>query len=146
MKKLLFVLLLMVSVSCSEDNVDFNAENIVEIEAYILENNLDFRKTSSDLYYIISNAGNGNSPSFNSNVTISYKGYFLNGEVFDSSDNATFNLQGVIPGFSEGVRLLKPGGSGTFILPSKIGYGTRGSGSIKAGDVIAFDISLKTIN
>lgn len=146
MKKLLFAVLLVVSFSCSEDNIDFNAENIAEIEAYIVENNLEARKTSSDLYYIIANAGNGDSPSFNSNVTIAYKGYFLNGEVFDSSDNATFNLQGVIPGFSEGVRLLKPGGSGTFILPSKIGYGTRGAGSIKAGDVIAFDITLKSIN
>jgi FKBP-type peptidyl-prolyl cis-trans isomerase len=53
----------------------------------------------------------------------------------------------VVQGFGEAVRLLKPGGSGTFILPSKLGYGNTGSGnSIKGGDVIIFDINLIRIN
>lgn len=146
MKKLLFIFLLAISFSCTEEDTDFNAANIEEIEAYLLENNLEARKTASDLYYIIDNSGSGNAPSFSSNVTVAYNGYFLNGTTFDASDNASFNLQGVVPGFSEAVRLLKTGGSGTFILPSKIAYGNRGSRSIKPGDVIAFDITLKSIN
>ncbi|TMM32052.1 peptidylprolyl isomerase [Polaribacter aestuariivivens] len=146
MKKLLFTLLLIIGFSCSSEQTDFNAENIAEIEAYISKNNLDAKKTVSDLYYIINSSGNGNFPTFNSNVTIAYRGYFLNQETFDASDNATFNLQGVIPGFSEAVTLLKPGGSGTFILPSKIGYGNSGAGKIKGGQVIIFDITLKSIN
>ncbi|WP_299013206.1 FKBP-type peptidyl-prolyl cis-trans isomerase [uncultured Polaribacter sp.] len=145
MKKILFILVLAISFSCSEeDNTD--AENIAEIEAYLLENNLEAKKTATDLYYIISNSGSGNSPTFNSTVTVAYKGYFLNGTTFDGSDEATFSLQRLVPGFSEAVTLLKPGGSGTFILPSKIAYGSRGSGSIQPGDVIAFDITLQSIN
>ncbi|WP_298767553.1 FKBP-type peptidyl-prolyl cis-trans isomerase [uncultured Polaribacter sp.] len=145
MKKILYILIVAISFSCSEDE-NFDAENIADIEAYLLENNLNAQKTGSDLYYIISNSGNGNSPTFNSTVTVGYNGYFLDGTSFDSSESATFNLQQVVPGFSEGIRLLKPGGSGTFILPSKIAYGTRGSGTIQPGDIIVFDITLQRIN
>jgi FKBP-type peptidyl-prolyl cis-trans isomerase FkpA len=146
MKKIIFIFLLAISISCSSDDENFDEQNEIEIEAYIKENNLNVQKTNSGLYYIIKSTGSGNAPTVNSNVTIGYKGYFLNGNVFDQSSNATFNLSGVIPGFSQGVQLLRPGGSGTFILPSRLGYGTRGSGNIKGGDVIVFDINLISVN
>ena len=148
MKKLLLLFVLIFSFSCSEEEIDYTTQNEIDIQAYIDENNLNVKKTSSGLYYIITNSGSGLSPTFNSDVTLGYKGYFLNGTTFDQNTNATFNVGGVVPGFGEAVRLLKPGGSGTFILPSKLGYGNRGSsfGSIKPGDVIVFDINLISIN
>ncbi|TXD53954.1 MULTISPECIES: FKBP-type peptidyl-prolyl cis-trans isomerase [unclassified Polaribacter] len=143
MKKILLLFILAISFSCSDDEIDYTEQNDIDIAAYIEKNNLNVQKTSSGLYYTINLDGNGASPSSNSNVTIGYKGYLLNGEVFDQSDNATFNIRGVIAGFGEAVRLLKTGGSGTFILPARLGYGNSGSGSlIKGGDVIVFDINL----
>ena len=146
MKKILLLFVLAVNFSCSQEDVDYNAQNEIDILAYIKENNLNVQKSASGLYYVINNSGSGLRPTFNSNVTLGYKGYFLNGTTFDQSSSATFNVAGVVLGFGEAVQLLKPGGSGTFILPSRLGYGNSGSGSIKAGDVIVFDINLISIN
>ena len=79
-------------------------------------------------------------------MTIGYKGYFLDNSIFDQSMNATFNLSAVIPGFAQSVQLLKPGGSGTFIIPSRLAYGNKGSSSIPGGAVLVFDINLISIN
>ena len=147
MKKILLLLVLVLSFSCIEDNnIDYTEENEIDIEAYIQENNLTFQKTASGLYYNIYKEGNGANPTINSNVTLGYKGYFLNGNIFDESTNATFKVNQVVPGFSEALRLLKSGGNGTFILPSRLGYGSGGSGQIKGGDVILFDINLIRFN
>lgn len=147
MKKILLLFVLVLCFSCSDDDMDYSAQNEIDILAYIQESNLNFLKSNSGLYYRISSSGSGVSPNVNSNVTLGYKGYLLNKDVFDQSANASFNVSGVVRGFGEAVRLLKPGGSGTFILPSKLGYGNTGSGnSIKGGDVIIFDINLIRIN
>tara|TARA_B110000967_G_C18829389_1_gene533209 strand:+ start:481 stop:924 length:444 start_codon:yes stop_codon:yes gene_type:complete len=147
MKKILLFSVLALCFSCSDDDMDYSAQNEIDILAYIQESNLNFLKSNSGLYYRISSSGSGVSPNVNSNVTLGYKGYLLNGDVFDQSTSASFNVSGVVQGFGEAVRFLKPGGSGTFILPSKLGYGNTGSGnSIKGGDVIIFDINLIRIN
>lgn len=146
MKKVFLLFVLAVISSCSDDDIDYTTQNEIDIQAYLTENNLNFQKTASGLYYNINSSGSGSFPAFNSNVTLGYKGYFLNGNTFDQSSNATFNVGQVVLGFGEAVRLLKPGGSGTFILPSELGYGNSGSGSIKGGDVIIFDINLISIN
>ena len=146
MKKIIVLFILAVSFSCSDENTDFSSKNEADIQAYIQESNLSTQKTNSGIYYVINAAGSGNSPFVNSNVTIGYKGYFLDGSVFDQSSNATFNLSGVIPGFAQGVQLLKTGGSGTFIIPSRLGYGNNGSSSIPGGAVLVFDINLISIN
>ncbi|WP_439130291.1 FKBP-type peptidyl-prolyl cis-trans isomerase [Polaribacter sp.] len=147
MKKILLFFILAMSISCSNDEItDYTAQNEADIQAYIKESPLNFKKTTSGLYYAIGATGSGVSPTFNSDVTVGYKGYFLNESIFDQSTEATFNVGGVVPGFGEAVQMLKPGGKGTFILPSNLGYGTRGQGSIKPGDVIVFDINLIRIN
>ncbi|WP_439128399.1 FKBP-type peptidyl-prolyl cis-trans isomerase [Polaribacter sp.] len=145
MKKIFLLLFVNLLFGCSSDE-NFDAQNEIDIQAYIQENNLDIEKTNSGLYYNIKTVGSGEFPSVNSNVTVSYKGYLLDGDIFDQSSNATFNLTGVIPGFSEAVQLLKKDGSGTFILPSRLGYGNKGSGKIKGGDVIVFEVRLIRIN
>lgn len=149
MKKILLLLISTLIFSCSDDDttiVNFDAINETTIQTYLTTNNLTAEKTASGLYHIISNEGTGASPAADSNTTIAYEGYFLDGTTFDQSDNISFNLTNLILGFSEGVQLLKEGGSGTFILPSRLAYGTRGQGSIQPGDVIVFDISLFSVN
>jgi FKBP-type peptidyl-prolyl cis-trans isomerase FkpA len=146
MKKILLLFAITVFTCCSDDDMDYTEQNEIDILEYIQENNLKTQKTSCRLYYIIKSSGTRAFPGANANATLGYKVYFLNGDVFDQATNATFNVSGVVSGFGEAVRLLKAGGSGTFILPSKLGYGNRGSGSIPGGEVIIFDINLISFN
>ena len=148
MKKILLLFVFALSLSsCSDDEItDYTEQNETDIQNYLNDNNFSFNKTNTGLYYKITSSGSGISPTFNSNVTLGYKGYFLDGTTFDESSEAAFNVGGVVPGFGEAVRLLRTGGSGTFILPSRLGYGNSGSGQIKPGDVIIFDINLISVN
>ena len=143
MKKFLPLFCIVFAIACNkDDDMEFDAQNEADIQAYISANNLNPEQTITGLYYIIDNPGSGDSPTFNSTVTVAYRGYFLNGITFDQAANATFPVAGVIPGFAEAVQLLKPGGSGTFILPSRLGYGNSGTSSIPGGSMIVFDIEL----
>ena len=140
-------MVLLVAFSCSnDDTTDFRAQNDADIKTYLEQNSLTAEKTDTGLYYIINDLGTGASPSVNSSVTVAYKGYLLDGEVFDESENTSFNLSRLIPGFSEGAQLLKEGGSGVFLIPAHLGYGSQGSSSIPGGAVIVFDIDLISIN
>ena len=135
--------------SCSKDQVAIDNDKIAE---YLAENNLTAEVTEDGLYYIINNEGTGARPTLEDDVTVHYKGYLLNGDIFDSSydrgKKATFPLYGVIQGWQLGIPLFKEGGSGTLIIPSRLGYGEnppRGS-FIKKNDVLIFDIELFNVN
>ncbi|WP_299012199.1 FKBP-type peptidyl-prolyl cis-trans isomerase [uncultured Polaribacter sp.] len=124
-------------------------DNEADILEYIATNNIDAEKTASGLYYVINKEGNGERPSRNSSVTVAYKGYLLDGTVFDQSDAAgiTFNLNSVIPGWTEGIQLFKEGGESTLIIPNELGYGITGRPpSIPGGAVLIFDINLIKVN
>jgi FKBP-type peptidyl-prolyl cis-trans isomerase FkpA len=116
-----------------------------KIEDYLTENNLTATSTASGLYYIITQEGTGGHPNLLSTVTVKYKGYRLNGEVFDETvgnETATFPLANLILGWQEGIQLLKKGGKGTFFVPSELGYGNQSVGSIPANSVLIFEIEL----
>ena len=81
---------------------------------YLKSKNLTAQSTASGLYYIIDQPGGGGYPTLQSTVTVEYKGYFTNGSVFDQTEagkTATFPLNGVIPGWTEGLQLMKEGGT-----------------------------------
>lgn len=122
------------------------AENDDEvIRKYLADNNLTAEKHASGMYYIISEPGTGSNATSNSVVTVKYKGYFTDKKVFDETKNdavAQFPLSNLIEGWKIAVPLLKKGGKGTFLLPSKLGYGTTGSGGVPPNTVIIFDIEL----
>src|SRR6187431_3416034 len=69
----------------TETTVDYVAKNDKEITDYLAKNNLTAEKTESGLYFVIKNPGTGAQPTATSNVTVAYKGYFTNGNVFDES-------------------------------------------------------------
>lgn len=132
--------------SCQDDNdsINIDEKNEAEILEYIEKNNLDAQKTSSGLYYVIDNPGEGAQPNNTARVRVSYKGYFTNGKVFDQSSSAgiSFGLQQVIAGWTEGITLFREGGSGKLIIPSRLGYGPDRYSSIPGGSVLIFDIVL----
>jgi FKBP-type peptidyl-prolyl cis-trans isomerase len=119
------------------------------IEKFIAEKGLkDVKVTPSGLRYIITNPGTGPLPTKGSLVTVNYKGYLLNGTVFDESYSRKqpFELMlgagEVIPGWEEGLTYFAKGGKGTLIIPSYLAYGEQGAGTIPASSPIVFDIEV----
>lgn len=149
MKYALFALVFTLFISCSKDKeIDYVAKNEKEITDYIAANKLTAQKSSTGLYYVINVAGTGAKPTASSNVTVAYKGYFTNGNVFDKSSDAgiSFGLQQVIKGWTEGIPYFKEGGNGILLVPSALGYGSNDSGPIPGGSVILFDVKLIKVN
>lgn len=143
-----FVGLLFIGCSSDDGVVDFTAENEQEILDYLSERNLNAQKSATGLYYIIDEQGSGSAPSASSNVTVAYRGYFTNGNVFDqsSSNGISFNLSQVIPGWTEGITYFNEGGSGMLLIPSRLAYGNNGRSGIPGGAVLLFDITLISVN
>lgn len=143
-KYFIFLFLLSAFISCNKDEDDFQEQydkDIALIEAYLADNNLSAEKTSTGLYYIIDNEGNGSYPTVNNTVTVQYSGYLLDGTKFDSG-TTSFPLSSVIEGWKQGIPKFRTKGRGTLLIPSYLGYGTGGSGSIPPNSVLIFDIYL----
>lgn len=103
-------------------------------------------KTGTGIVIKETKAGTGASPTAKDTVKVHYHGTQLDGEVFDSSrernEPVTFPLQGVIPCWTEALQTMKVGGQSRIICPPDMAYGDRGSGSIKPGSTIVFDVEL----
>ncbi len=101
--------------------------------------------TSQGLYYVQDTTalGSGGYPSSTSTVTVKYKGYLTDDTVFDSNTSGfKTSLSGVIQGWQIGIPKFKKGGKGHLLIPSALGYGTQGAGSIPGSVPIIFDIEL----
>ncbi|MBK8556670.1 MAG: FKBP-type peptidyl-prolyl cis-trans isomerase [Lewinellaceae bacterium] len=104
--------------------------------------------TASGLQYeVIKKGSGGKSPKATDEVTVHYHGTLIDGTVFDSSvdrgEPATFALNQVIPGWTEGVQLMQVGDKYRFVLPSNLAYGDRGAGGkIKPNSVLVFEVEL----
>ena len=135
--------------SCEKDNSDeILQQDIAKIEKYILDNNLNAFSLNTGLYYVIERQGNGVNPTRNSTVLIRYKGYLLDGTIFDDDNQHTpidFNLSGLIEGWRQGLPLFKEGGEGKLLIPSTLGYGEQSVGNIPPNSVLIFDIELVAV-
>ena len=101
----------------------------------------------SGLQYQVLQEGNGKSPKATDQVKCHYEGTLINGKVFDSSyrrgEPATFPLNGVIAGWTEGLQLMKEGAKYRFFIPFNLAYGTRGAGQdIPPYATLIFDVEL----
>lgn len=106
--------------------------------------------TESGLQYEVLVEGDGEKPTAESTVTVHYHGTTIDGEVFDSSvekgQPATFPLNGVIKGWTEGVQLMSVGSKYKFYIPSELAYGTRGAGpKIGPNAALIFEVELLSI-
>lgn len=137
-------------------NVGAKAEAKAKAEKEAMDKTLNetygsAKTTASGLRYIIEKEGTGKSPLATDQVTVHYSGYLLNGTKFDSSVDrgqpATFPLNQVIRGWTEGLQLMKEGGKTKFIIPSELGYGANGAGGVIPPNAwLVFDVELIKVN
>src|SRR5437879_345368 len=105
------------------------------------------KATASGLQYKVEKEGTGPQPKATDMVTVNYRGTLIDGTEFDSSykrgQPATFPLNGVIKGWTEGLQLMKPGSKYQFVVPSNLAYGERSVGpDIAANATLIFDVEL----
>lgn len=111
----------------------------------------DVKTTKSGLLYKIENAGKGEAIKATDTVKVHYTGKLPNGKVFDSSvergQPVEFQLNQVIPGWTEGLQLVKKGGKIQLVIPPELGYGKQGAGaSIPPNSTLIFDVEVLDVN
>ena len=134
-------------------NATTPAENKAAGEKFLTENaqKAGVVTTASGLQYLVFSEGSGASPKATDNVTVHYKGTTIDGEEFDSSysrgEPATFPLNRVIAGWTEGLQLMKEGSKYRFFIPANLAYGERGAGrAIGPNAALIFDVELIKVN
>jgi FKBP-type peptidyl-prolyl cis-trans isomerase len=124
-------------------------ENTITGQKFLADNKgkAGVKTTSSGLQYKVITPGTGPSPKATSQVTVHYKGTLLDGKQFDSSYDrgqpATFALNQVIPGWTEGVQLMNTGAKYQFWIPGDLAYGPQGSPpTIPPNATLVFEVEL----
>ncbi|RZF59427.1 FKBP-type peptidyl-prolyl cis-trans isomerase [Sphingobacterium corticibacterium] len=131
---------------------------------YISKNKLEPKKTDSGLQYIVKEEGSGNKAVVGDTVVVNYTGSLVNGKIFDTNNAETAKKENtfnpmrqyepirfrvghdpVIQGWTEGLQLLNKGSKATLLVPSSIGYGERGGGTIPPYAPLVFDVELVDI-
>ena len=157
MKKLnLIVFLFVVGLAgCKQDDI-FNAAEQAEIDEVTIVSYLKgigvydhaIRDDASGIYYIIEEQGTGIKPSFGATVITHYSGFFLSGELFDTSLDTPGPLGfvlgrgDVIAGWDRGFSLIEEGTHALLIIPSGLAYGNNGSNGIPPNTILQFDVNL----
>lgn len=104
------------------------------------------KETGDGLMYKVVKEGNGASPAAGSTVKVIYTGKLIDGTEFDSSKGEAVEMpmDGLIPGFSEGLKLMKKGGKYTLYIPAELAYGAQetAGGKIKPMSTLVFDVEL----
>jgi peptidyl-prolyl cis-trans isomerase A (cyclophilin A) len=118
-------------------------------EKAILSLTEGMQKTESGLYYTITKEGTGEHPPKGAKVSVHYRGTLVDGTVFDSSYQRNQPIEfsvgvgQVIPGWDEGILLLKKGAGARFVIPSHLGYGAQGAGGVIPPDAtLIFEVEL----
>lgn len=101
-------------------------------------------RTPSGLVFIVLNTGQGDLPTEADTVELTYTARLSSGELFDeSTEPVQFPVEGLVPGFSEGLCLMQPGGSYRLVIPAELGYGAQGvPGVIPGGAALDFNVNL----
>lgn len=131
---------------------EVSEKNIKEGEAFLAENKKKkgVITTDSGLQYMVIKEGDGRKPKETDRVKVHYRGTLIDGTEFDSSHKrgqpATFQVKGVIPGWTEALQLMKEGSKYRIFVPSKLAYGERGAGpQIGPNSTLIFEVELLSI-
>lgn len=128
------------------------ATNATEGDKFLLENRVKegVEMTDSGLQYTVITMGDGAKPAASDKVTVHYRGTLLNGDEFDSSysrnEPASFQLNQVIPGWTEGLQLMPAGSKFMFYIPSNLAYGANGPPQIGPNATLIFEVELLSID
>jgi FKBP-type peptidyl-prolyl cis-trans isomerase len=126
-------------------------KNLAEGKAFLEENKKKegVKTRPSGLQYKVLTAGSGKTPKATDEVTVNYKGMFINGTEFDSSykrgQPATFQVDKVIRGWTEALQLMKEGSKWQLFIPPELGYGDRGGGPIPPNSTLIFEVELISV-
>jgi len=123
--------------SCSKSS----ASESDQMTSYAAKNNITYVSDPSGVLYQIITAGNTNKPRLTSTITVTYTGKLMNDVTFDSG-TITYPLNNLIPGWQVALPLIGEGGQIKILIPSSLGYGSSGSGSIPGNSPLYFDVSL----
>jgi FKBP-type peptidyl-prolyl cis-trans isomerase FklB len=127
-------------------------KNKTEGEAFLAENKKKegVKTLPSGLQYKVTKAGTGKKPKSSDTVTVNYRGTLIDGTEFDSSykrgQPATFQVSGVIPGWTEALQLMEEGAKWQLFIPSNLAYGERGAGGVIGPNAtLVFEIELVSV-
>lgn len=127
-------------------------KNKKEGEAFLAENKKKegVKTTSSGLQYKVIKEGTGKMPKATDTVTVNYRGTLIDGTEFDSSykrnEPTTFPVNGVIPGWTEALQMMKTGSKYQLFIPANLAYGDRGAGQqIGPGATLIFEVELISV-
>lgn len=127
--------------------------NLEAGQAFLAENGKKegVKTTESGLQYEELTAGTGKQPTAEDTVKVHYRGTLIDGTEFDSSyarnEPVSFPLNGVIPGWTEGLQLMKEGGKARLAIPADLAYGPGGMGNaIGPNSTLLFDVELLEVN
>jgi FKBP-type peptidyl-prolyl cis-trans isomerase FkpA len=144
------IILLFFFTSCLDSNDPPGIDNTADIE--YLEQNAQqegVTVTNSGLQYRVLQEGGGVQPTLLDTVVVHYTGELVSGEVFDSSvergEPATFPVDGLIEGFTEGLLLMNTGSIYELVIPAYLGYGNNYAGAIYPGATLIFEVQLLEI-
>ncbi|MDX8390243.1 MAG: FKBP-type peptidyl-prolyl cis-trans isomerase [Mariprofundaceae bacterium] len=132
----------------TEQQAKAGAVNVKEGSAFLTKNKKEkgVITTKSGLQHLVLKKGTGAHPKATDTVKVHYKGTLLNGTEFDSSykrnEPTSFPLNRVIPGWTEGIQLMKVGGKSRFFIPSDLAYGERGNRGIPPSSTLIFEVEL----
>lgn len=135
----------------AEDEKKEAEENVKKGDEFLASNAKKdgIKVLESGLQYKVVSEGKGSQPKAEDRVKVHYKGTLIDGTEFDSShkrgEPAEFPLNAVIPGWTEGLQLMKEGAKYMFYIPSKLAYGPRATGTIPANSVLVFEVELLEI-
>ncbi|MEA4935188.1 putative FKBP-type peptidyl-prolyl cis-trans isomerase FkpA [bioreactor metagenome] len=126
--------------SCNEDEfADWKYLNNKWLEKHA--NDEGFKKTESGIYYKIIHQSNYHRPNLSSVITVEYTGKLIDGTKFESATKSMY-LYETIPGWQEGLRLMRDGSHFIFYIPADLAYGKKAKGNVPPNSVLIFDIKL----
>lgn len=138
--------------STSSSPVTFLDSPVVQSGTGAMDENhsREFQMTSSGLRYRVLRKGSGRKARGTDSVTVHYRGWLDSGKEFDSSysrgETTSFPLNGVIPGWTEGMQLVGQGGMIELWVPPRLGYGVKGNGNVPPNATLHFIVELVRVN
>jgi FKBP-type peptidyl-prolyl cis-trans isomerase FkpA len=144
---LVFGVVIMSSCKTYSDNDKVSFDE--KIKKFVKKSSVSYEKSESGLYYFIENEGQGEAIKLTDEVSFTYTGRLLNGNVFDSKFSkkpVTFKVKDLIMGWQEAMMYIKKGGKAKLIIPPQLGYGDYELNDIPKNSVLLYDIEIVSVN